>query len=144
MRYATPNAAAVRVVDTVGNPRKPGGGHHDLLGEGTVQPGAGDPVTDRETVCPVAGLDDYPGEFAAGHEWRRHADLVLVGDQQHIGKVHRGRADLHSDLSRRDGRRRPLLDTDDFRRPVGRADRGAHVSDSRWIRRGRPPTASAA
>ena len=105
----------------------PCGGHHHLFGEGAEHPGPGHPVTDGEIGCPVGDFDDNPGELAAGHERRGHADLVVVGDQQNVGIVHRRGADPHPDLAGFERRRRPLFDADDFRRPVLRADRGAHV-----------------
>ena len=49
VRWATPNAAAVRSSTPSGIRRQPGGGHDDLLGERAEQPGAGDPVADGET-----------------------------------------------------------------------------------------------
>ena len=39
----------------------------------------------------VGDLDDDTGELAAGDERRRHLDLVLVRDEQHVGEVDRGR-----------------------------------------------------
>ena len=63
----------------------------------------------RATSTSVGDLDDLAGELAAGHERRRHRDLVLAGDEQHVGEVHRGgvrRAPAPARAERR-RRRRP-------------------------------------
>ena len=66
------------VIDAGRNPDQAGGGHHDLFGEGAVQAGAGDPVTNGEIGCVIGDFVDHTGELAAWNERRRHADLVLV------------------------------------------------------------------
>ena len=114
------------LLDPVWYPGQSFGGHHHLFGEGAVHSGAGHPITDGEITCAIGDFGHYSGELAAHHEGRRHADLIMVGDQQDVGIIDRGGADPHPNLSGFEPRRRPVLDTDHFRRPVVGADRCAH------------------
>ena len=114
------------VVDTVRDAGQSLRGHHHFVGERAVHLSSRHPVADGEIACPVGYFDDDAGELAADHERRRDADLVLVGDEQDVGVVDRGRADAHPHLPGIECLRRPLLDPDDLGRPVLRAHRGAN------------------
>ena len=118
MRCATPKAAACAQVDAVGHARR-------RVAAPTTTSSANaptivvpdDPVADRDgagsDVRALAHLDDRAGELAARHERGRHADLVLVGDQQHVGEVDRGGVDADADLARADRGGRQVVDHDD-------------------------------
>ncbi len=114
------------VVDAIGYPCEPGGRNGDLLGECPVHAGAGHAVADRETSYFRAGFDDDTGELAAGDERGGNAVLVLIGDQEHVGKVHCGGSYSHANLSRLERRRLLFFDADHVRRSVRRADRRSH------------------
>ena len=68
-----------------------GGADDGLLGERAHEGGAGDEVADRQALDVVGHLADRPGQLAPGGERHRDRQLVLVGHQQHVGEVHRGR-----------------------------------------------------
>ncbi len=121
-----PEGGGRLIVDTVGDMRQPGDRNGDLLGERAVHSHPADPLADRETICTLTGFDNRPGELATGNERCGHADLILVRDEQHVGKVHRRGADPDADLPRCDGRSRQLLDADHIRRSIRRTDRGPH------------------
>jgi hypothetical protein len=101
-------------------------GHEDLLGEGAVQHGAEHPVADGEVGDVGARLQHLPGQLAAGDERRRDAQLVAVGDEQGVGEVDRCGAHAHPHLPRPRGGGGQVLDLEDLRGSVGRADGGAH------------------
>jgi hypothetical protein len=73
-----------------------------LLGEGADHGAAKDPVAHRDVAHILGHLDDVAGELAARYEWRRHRQLVLVGDQQDVGKIDRRRFDADAGLRRSD------------------------------------------
>ena len=87
------------LLDPVWDPGQSFRGHHHLFGKCTVHPGARHPLTDGEICCAIGDFGHHPGELAADHERRRHADLIMVGDQQDVGIVDRGRADPYPSLS---------------------------------------------
>lgn len=112
------------IVDAIRYPREARGVHHHFFGEDAVEARAGHAVTDREAVDASAEFGDMAGEFATGYERRRHADLVLIGDEQDIGIVDRRGADPHPHLPFTDGRRWKVFDANNFRRGIGGADGG--------------------
>ena len=116
-----------RFLDAVRDAGKAFGRDDDLLAEGTDERRAEDPVAFSEGCHAVANAGDGPRELAAGDERRRHAHLVLVGDQENVGEVHGGGGNTHADLARVQLWRRQVLDGDDIRRSVGAADGSAQV-----------------
>ncbi len=74
----------------------------------------------------AAGGHHLTGEFAARGERHRNLDLVLAGDQQHIGKVDSCGVDAHQQLTRAWCRIGDVIDNQIFWRAVGAAHDGAH------------------
>lgn len=114
------------IVYAVGNTSQPRRGNTHLFGERTEQSGAGHPIADGEIISVRGNLGHHPGELTARDERHRHVNLVLVGDQQHIGEVHRGRADLDPYLAGLQRGSGDVFDPNHTRRPVPRADGGPH------------------
>ena len=69
------------VVDTGRDASQCSGRHDDLLGECAEHLSSGHPVPDGKIACLACDFGDDACELAADHERRRHADLVLVGDE---------------------------------------------------------------
>ena len=86
----------------------------------------------------------HAGELAARYERRRHADLVLVRDQQHVGEVDRRRVDPHPTCpAPAAGAGRSSMRTTSGGPYAGQtAARMSASPGSRWTRRVRPPTPS--
>ena len=115
-------------IDAVGNADHRLGADGDLLGEGADHRRAEHPIACGDRVDLGAdGIDDAR-ELAAGDEGRRHAHLVPVGDEQHVGEVDRSGGDAHTHLPRAEVGRRDLLDLHDVRRSVRVTDGGPHPS----------------
>jgi len=114
--------------DPVGDASQHGRGNGHLLGEGTEHTRSGHSIADREIRYLATDVVDHAGELAARNERRREADLIVVGDQQHVGKVDGRSLDPYPDLSRLDDRWGTILDRDYFWRPVGRTDRCTHAA----------------
>ena len=95
------------------------------LSESTSRRGAEHPVAWPKPRALVGGYH-LAGEFAARGERHRNLDLVLAGDQQHIGEVHGRGMYPHHQLARTGDRIGDVIDNEVFRGPIGAADNGAH------------------
>ncbi len=120
-----------RGVACLGTRRDPGERRRrddDFFRKGADHRAPEDPVTHRGVRDIVRHLDDDAGELAARDERGRNGELVLIGDQQHVGEVH-GRG-LHADprVPRTERWRRVVFDPHDLGRAVLVADGGAHVN----------------
>src|SRR6202000_1364059 len=79
----------------------------------------------------VTGDQHLTRQFAARYERYRNLDLVLTGDQQHIGEVDRRGVDSHQHLARsRDGLG-DVVDNEVLGRAVGTADYRSHTPPHR-------------
>ena len=132
MRWATPEAAADRR-STAGST-----GWTDDAGTricSAKAPIMADPMTRSPTATPsTPGPDgaDRPGELAARREGDGHVDLVLVGHQQHVGKVDGGGGHVDHHLAiPGTGSVRDFLDHEGVGRPVLRCIAGARMDRGR-------------
>ena len=81
------------------------GGHDGLLGEGAHERRPDHQVAERRSRrTPSPTSSTTPASSLPGTNGVGHADLVLVGDEQHVGKVDRRRVDPNPHLSRGDRR----------------------------------------
>ena len=120
-----PERRSRALVDAVGDSGQTLGRHRDLFGERAEHLSSCHSVADGESACLAAHFDDDARELAADDERCRDADLVLVRDEKDVGVVDRCGADSHPYLPGFERLCRLLLDPDDLRRPVFRADCGA-------------------
>ena len=100
--------------------------HGDLLGEGTEHRRSHHPVTDRDAVDAGPQHPDGAGELTAYRERHGEVDLVLIGHQQDVGKVHGGGRYLHHHLPLRRHRIGHVHHDDAGRRPVFETAGGTH------------------
>ena len=99
-----------------------------LLGEHADESCSDDAIAERDVGDVTGHLHDFAGELAARNERSRRRDLVLVGDEEHVGKVHRSGSHADARLTWTERRRRHLPDLDDLRWAVLVADGGAHLA----------------
>jgi len=59
-----------------------------------------DPITNRDLRNVISDFGDHPGILAARDKGRRHRNLILIGDEEHIGKVHCRRLHSNTDVAR--------------------------------------------
>lgn len=85
---------------------------HDLFGERAVHGGSLHSVARGEGPHTGSHRPHGAGEFAADREGNGDVDLVLIGDQEHVGKIHGGGGDVDHHLPVR-GNRVGHLDHDD-------------------------------
>ena len=93
-----------------------------------TNPGAADPVADDDAAHAVRDLGDDTGELAPGNERRRHLIWYSLATINTSGKLTAAAPTRTRTCPAAEFRRRNLFHLDDFRRPVGPAERGAHVS----------------
>jgi hypothetical protein len=89
-----------------------------FLGEGAVSGERHHLVARLEAVRARADLLHHAGELAAGRKRQRRLELVLVLDDEHVGKIDARRLHRHHDLARPGARRGDLLDHE----RIGRAE----------------------
>src|SRR5215210_2298682 len=115
VRWATPNAAAVR--------SSMASGMRVRLSVAAATSSANAPnicvpVADGEIICLTGYFDDDAGELASDDERWRHAELIPIGDEKDIGIVHGRRGDPHPHLSGFESVRPLFGDPDHLRWPV--------------------------
>jgi hypothetical protein len=112
-------------VDPVGHRRHSLMTQNRPLGERPGGRGAEHPVAGTQ-IHTVANGEDLTGQLTARNERHRLTDLVFAGDHQHIGEVHRGRANADQYLAGPRGRLGNICDGQALGWSVVAADDRAH------------------